>query len=290
MGIRLRYLAHDLEVPFGEFVIGRSAECQLSLDDPLVSRRHALLTVSDNGVTLEDLGSRNGVFVNGTRLSGQKPLSDGDKITIGSQEMLLLGTVEPVALPPARGGAWGRQTQNALTIDITELPDTDEDDGTTAIASRRILHESPSHPDKRVNALSLIGGVADKALALGRLDEAERILQRSLTDILVRARMGAEVQPELAAKASTYAARLASATGRGAWVDFIFELNTRLGLLLPAPLVDDLYTVLRKVKSVDMTILRGYLKRIREGAEERTPAERFVVQRIEGLERLGALK
>ena len=61
-------------------------------------------------------------------------------------------------------------------------------------------------------------------------------------------------------------------------------------MLLPAPLVDDLYTVLRKVKSVDMTILRGYLKRIREGAEERTPAERFVVQRIEGLERLGALK
>lgn len=290
MGIRLRYLAHDLEVPFGEFVIGRSAECQLSLDDPLVSRRHALLTVSDNGVTLEDLGSRNGVFVNGTRLSGQKPLSDGDKITIGSQEMLLLGTVEPVALPPARGGAWARQTQNARTIDITEIPDMDEDDGTTAIASRRILHETPSHPDKRVNALSLIGGVADKALALGRLDEAERILQRSLTDILVRARMGAEVQPELAAKASTYAARLASATGRGAWVDFIFELNTRLGLLLPAPLVDDLYTVLRKVKSVDMTILRGYLKRIREGAEERTPAERFVVQRIEGLERLGALK
>lgn len=289
MGIRLRYLAHDLEVPFGEFVIGRSAECQLSLDDPLCSRRHALLTVSDNGVTLEDLGSRNGVFVNGARISGKRPLADGDRITIGSQEMFLLGTVEPLS-STGKSAAWARQTQNARTIDVVDGMGLDEDDGTTAIASRRLLHETPSHPDKRVNALSLIGGVADKALALGRLDEAERILQRSLTDILVRARMGAEVQPELAAKASTYAARLASATGRGAWVDYIFELNTRLDLLLPGPLVDDLYTVLRKVKSVDMTILRGYLKRIRESAGERSPAERFIVQRLEGLERLGALK
>ncbi|HSN99621.1 MAG TPA: FHA domain-containing protein [Candidatus Nanopelagicales bacterium] len=288
MGIRLRYLAHDLEVPFGEFVIGRSAECQLSLDDPLVSRRHGLLTVSDAGVTVEDLGSRNGVFVNGVRITGKRPLSDGDRITIGSQEMFLLGTIEPTSSPKA-GAAWARQTQNARTMDIVDVLD-EEDDGTTAIASRRLLHETPSHPDKRVNALSLIGGVADKALALGRLDEAERILQRSLTDILVRARMGAEVQPELAAKASTYAARLASATGRGTWVDYIFELNTRLGLLLPGPLVDELYTVLRKVKSVDMTILRGYVKRIREGAGERSPAERFILQRIEGLERLGALK
>lgn len=289
MGIRLRYLAHDLEVPFGEFVIGRSAECQLSLDDPLCSRRHALLTVSDSGVTLEDLGSRNGVFVNGARITARRPLADGDRITIGSQEMFLLGTVEPLSTA-GKSAAWARQTQNARTVDVVDGMGLDEDDGTTAIASRRLLHETPSHPDKRVNALSLIGGVADKALALGRLDEAERILQRSLTDILVRARMGAEVQPELAAKASTYAARLASATGRGAWVDYIFELNTRLDLLLPGPLVDDLYTVLRKVKSVDMTILRGYLKRIREGAGERSPAERFIVQRLEGLERLGALK
>ncbi|AKT44088.1 FHA domain-containing protein [Chondromyces crocatus] len=295
MGIRLRYLAHDLEVPYGEFVIGRSADCQLSLDDPLVSRRHGLLTVSDKGVTIEDLGSRNGVFVNGVRITGKKSLADQDRITIGSQEMNLLGTVELAVSPNKTGNAWARQTQNARTVDIVEPLDGDgdddeEDDGTTAIASRRLLHETPSHPDKRVNALSLIGGVADKALALGRVDEAERILHRSLTDILVRARMGAEVQPELAAKACTYAARLASATSRGAWVDYIFELNTRLGLLLPGPLVDDLYTVLRKVKSVDMTILRGYLKRIRERADERSPAERFILQRIEGLERLGALK
>ncbi len=289
MGIRLRYLAHDLEVPLGEFFIGRSADCQLSLDDPLVSRRHALLTVSESGVAVEDLGSRNGVLVNGTKISGRQTLSDGDKITIGGQEMYLLGVVEPTsAQSPRSAPAWARQTQNARTIEIIEMGD--EEDGATAISSRRILDQAPLHPDKRVHALSLIGSVADKALAMGRVDEAERILQRSLLDILTKAREGGAVAPELAEKASAYAARLAGATGRGSWINYIFELNTRLLLLLPGYVVDELYIVVRKVKTIDMAVLRGYVSALRAGAGERSPAEKFIQQRIEGLERLGALK
>jgi pSer/pThr/pTyr-binding forkhead associated (FHA) protein len=92
MAVRLRYLSHELEVPIGEFVIGRSAECQLALDDPLVSRKHALLTVRTDNVTVEDLGSRNGVRVNDSKIDGRVEVSHGDKITIGSQEMTLEGS------------------------------------------------------------------------------------------------------------------------------------------------------------------------------------------------------
>src|SRR4030088_2857701 len=66
---RLRYLQHDLELSEGQFAVGRNATCQLSLDDPLVSRRHALLIVAKDGVTIEDLQSRNGVIVNGQRIA-----------------------------------------------------------------------------------------------------------------------------------------------------------------------------------------------------------------------------
>ena len=90
MRFRLRYLHHDLELMEGQFAVGRSATCQLSLDDPLVSRRHALLAVSPDGVTIEDLQSRNGVVVNGQRIVGRTPLKAGDKIVIGSQEIVLL--------------------------------------------------------------------------------------------------------------------------------------------------------------------------------------------------------
>src|SRR5262245_44116926 len=104
MPVRLRYLAHDLEVPVGQFVVGRSAECQLSLDDPLVSRRHALLTVTGDGVSIEDLGSRNGVLVNGAKIEGQRDIADGDRITIGGQTMTLHASGTPSeALAPSGG-------------------------------------------------------------------------------------------------------------------------------------------------------------------------------------------
>ena len=89
MRFRLRYLKHDLELSPGTFSIGRSADCQLSLDDPLVSRRHALLQVRDNEVSVEDAGSRNGVLVNGTKIEQRTKVGDGDQITIGSQEMTI---------------------------------------------------------------------------------------------------------------------------------------------------------------------------------------------------------
>lgn len=107
MGFRIRYLAHELEIPPAPFVIGRSTECQLSLDDPLVSRRHAVLNVESGGAAIQDLGSRNGVYVNGRKIDGSAPLADGDRITIGSQEMILLASSSLARASLARSFADG---------------------------------------------------------------------------------------------------------------------------------------------------------------------------------------
>src|SRR5690242_11337313 len=95
MRFRLRYLQHDLELNEGTFAVGRNASCQLSLDDPLVSRRHALFEVGGGGVTVEDLNSRNGVIVNGHRIEAKVTISVGDRILIGSQELTLLAARDP---------------------------------------------------------------------------------------------------------------------------------------------------------------------------------------------------
>src|SRR6185295_11681548 len=94
MRFRLRYLQHDLELNEGTFAVGRNASCQLSLDDPLVSRRHAIFEVATNTVIIDDLGSRNGVIVNGHRIDGKVQLNVGDRILIGSQELTLLAARE----------------------------------------------------------------------------------------------------------------------------------------------------------------------------------------------------
>ncbi|MFO0587726.1 MAG: FHA domain-containing protein [Polyangiaceae bacterium] len=288
MSVRLRYLAHDLEVPPGEFVIGRSTECQLSLDDALVSRRHAILVVHPDAVFIEDLGSRNGVLVNGKRIHGPARLTDGDSITVGSQVMTLIGV--PGEPPPSKAPtSVPRERKSVHGADVITLTGAENEELVAATA------ESPAHvipsesPDKRVSSLALIGGLAEKALAMGRAEEAERILSRSLKEVLIKARGKNDVRPELAERAAYYATRLANATSRGLWVDYIFELYGLLGALLPAKLVDELYSVMRKVKSVDKGLISAYTDKLRKN-DHLGPSERFIRQRIEGLERLGAMK
>lgn len=64
------------------FVIGRSRECDLVLDDPNVSRRHAELRREDGAWAVRDLGSTNGIKLNGQRSRGGL-LNPGDEITLG---------------------------------------------------------------------------------------------------------------------------------------------------------------------------------------------------------------
>jgi pSer/pThr/pTyr-binding forkhead associated (FHA) protein len=273
MAARLQYLLQDIALPVGTFLIGRGTDCQLALDDPLVSRRHAVLRVDEDGAFFEDLGSRNGAFLNGLRVTELEALHDGDLIRIGSQDLIYYDSDATAA---GAGGGNKVTTQPRLEMPLAE-------DGTEAT----FIATSPlsSGSDRLVNGLAVIGGVADKALALGRAAEAERILTRSLADILERARHADIPDPEIPERAATYAIRLAAATGKGGWVDYVFRLYTAIPALLPARLVDELYAGVRKVKHTDKMVLRAYTARLREVGGGFGPAERFIQQRIEGFER-----
>ncbi|CAN5922137.1 hypothetical protein BH11MYX4_BH11MYX4_53560 [soil metagenome] len=113
MRFRLRYLQHDLELNEGTFAVGRNASCQLSLDDPLVSRRHAIFEHQAGTVTLEDLNSRNGVIVNGQRIEAKIHLNVGDRILIGSQELTLLAAREGANVT---GGGLGKMTLPKMKV------------------------------------------------------------------------------------------------------------------------------------------------------------------------------
>jgi pSer/pThr/pTyr-binding forkhead associated (FHA) protein len=65
-------------------VIGRAVGCELVLDDPLISRRHARVLSSRVGAAIEDLGSANGLCVNGLAVGGVSPLHPGDVIQLGA--------------------------------------------------------------------------------------------------------------------------------------------------------------------------------------------------------------
>jgi pSer/pThr/pTyr-binding forkhead associated (FHA) protein len=70
----------------GELVLGR-VEADVSLDDEEVSRRHALLRPAGGGIEILDLGSRNGTWVNGARISAATLLAHGDEVRLGQTSL-----------------------------------------------------------------------------------------------------------------------------------------------------------------------------------------------------------
>jgi pSer/pThr/pTyr-binding forkhead associated (FHA) protein len=80
--------------------IGRSLAADLRFDDPTVSRRHALIVRSPDGVRLLDDRSLNGVYVNGARIDG-RVLEDGDEIIVGRYRLTFLGVTPEMLSEPS---------------------------------------------------------------------------------------------------------------------------------------------------------------------------------------------
>jgi pSer/pThr/pTyr-binding forkhead associated (FHA) protein len=261
--IFLRFGDHDVELIAGETILGRGPKSTVVLDDALVSRTHAKIFVERGLVTIEDLGSANGVLVNGERLDKKRTLVSGDRVVLGQQSFMVLIQAGPVRSEP-------RNLANTMT-------------------GPRPRDSAPAEPDRigptrRGDALELLCGVAEKVLALGRGDEAERILSSYFRNMLQTARSRGETDPVAMEKAVTYAVRIAEATGKGAWIDYTFDMYAVPRRPLPAAVIERLYEVVRKVSPVSGNAYRQYLLALRSAEPEMGLAERFLVRRIEGLE------
>jgi pSer/pThr/pTyr-binding forkhead associated (FHA) protein len=98
-GARLR-----LDAPF--FVIGRGERIPIFHDDPSISREHAAVVIRKAGLRIRDLGSKNGVLVNGERIArySEVELKPGDSLRVGAT-MLVLREGEPPAPEPRPSAA-----------------------------------------------------------------------------------------------------------------------------------------------------------------------------------------
>jgi DNA-binding response OmpR family regulator len=87
-----------------EITVGRSPECTISIPIRWISRVHAVLRRERGQFTLEDAGSKNGVFVNGQRVIKPYPLSDGDIIQLApGLELIYVDSEATAPLPGQRG-------------------------------------------------------------------------------------------------------------------------------------------------------------------------------------------
>lgn len=96
----------------------------MHVDDPAASRYHATIEVARRNVCLRDRGSRNGIYVNGQRVSDEKELTRGDVIRIGKAEMHIIGVDT-------------RHDREAVTAPVSKLPDPNAPENPLAILSPR---------------------------------------------------------------------------------------------------------------------------------------------------------
>ena len=105
-------MIHDADGEFFELgevsSIGRSMDSVVRIADPRASRRHALIRRQDDGFWFFDLGSSNGSYLNGRRVTTAHLLKDGDRVSIGDYQLRFAGS------SPAASGACGTQSNQTL--------------------------------------------------------------------------------------------------------------------------------------------------------------------------------
>jgi pSer/pThr/pTyr-binding forkhead associated (FHA) protein len=110
----------------GRLVIGRGSECDLILDEPEMSRRHAMIENSDDGIFLRDLGSANGTYVNGVQVR-DAVLHPDDQLAFDRNRFLIeapgMPTRKDSPAPPLEAAAAAAEVPNITqTMQAIRLP------------------------------------------------------------------------------------------------------------------------------------------------------------------------
>ena len=198
------YGAQTVEVANGDEVIaGRSTKCEVVLDDELASRHHCRILMESGRLFVEDLGSRNGVLVNGLEIQGRQELHHGDQITAGRSAITILRQ--------------GREPRRALSSVHPAVEDEDSEQVTGA-----------------GNLLDLLDGAARRALDEQDLMVAERTTL-NLIGLLRRAAHSRGLKEHEVVGATRLALDLTEATSDKGWLGRVLELHVSAGAVMSAP-------------------------------------------------------
>ncbi len=157
----------------GETVIGRGSECEIAIDDALLSRRHVRISMNAGAGTLvlQDLGSANGTYVNGVRV-GDTTLMPGDELRIGSRRFIVVGPLREAA--PGEGEEDVTMLAMDATVATVEAVTEDLDSRTELISATTL----PAWLSEQTD----FGGAGDWPLSapeccIGRTDDNDIVIR-----------------------------------------------------------------------------------------------------------------
>jgi pSer/pThr/pTyr-binding forkhead associated (FHA) protein len=274
----------DIELGSGSLLIGRLPECDIPLQDILVSRMHARLSVQDGAVVLEDLHSSNGVYVNGLRIAHNAILREGDRILIGTVEISLFETRE-ASLQRLRAARVVDSEPKLRAAPVSKglhaVPEA-KPKPAQAVPQLRVPNRAEIPATARTDALKMIGSLADRLAATGNLEEASQVLSGHLRRILKGANSGLTVPADVAASASHHALTLARWTKQSLWVDYVVELHLSARLVMNAVTLAQFEDVTSRL-AFDRMLLGYYVEGLKSQTDRLEPDELRRMQRLKAL-------
>ena len=140
----------------GKTIIGRREDCDLRIPLSQVSRKHAMLLVQEGGVSIRDLGSVNGTFVNNQRVSEQK-LAAGDHIVIGPVVFTVQIDGKPEKVPRIKTRIESRQSVMDES-DVRQTVPSGSRENAGSHADDLVMGGEDEDP---ISALELLAGTGD---------------------------------------------------------------------------------------------------------------------------------
>jgi pSer/pThr/pTyr-binding forkhead associated (FHA) protein len=249
--VGLRVAGRFVELLPGLTVVGRSRTCHIPLPDPQISRRHAAFSNTGRDVAVRNVSQTNSLRVNGISIERDAtwPLTVGDRVTVGSHEIELCGL--------------GDYCPSFEPTDVV------------------LRDAAPDDPSR--STLLTMAQVATKYFVLGQAREAERILRPVLDGLLRHCDAGQKPSKQDTELATDLTLRIAEANHAGEWIDYLFQLFTRLERPMPPEVIERLYRLIPDSQGAKMTCYRGYLDALERLGDRLGPQERFLVRRIHGL-------
>lgn len=297
----------ELELRVGSILVGRLPECDVMIDDGLVSRMHARISVRDESVVVEDLHSTNGIYVNGTRITHSALLREGDRLLIGTTEISLFEArpnarvaplrarrEEPPASPslpaippsprepvPTTLPARARESFGKLELHLDELAADEGPVSARGTDLRSLRSRSSGVPSTaRADALEVIGALAERLASGGNVDEARRVLSSHLKRILQGATAGLTVPDDVCVAASRHALSVARWSGQSTWIDYVVELHLAARRVMHAETFTGFESVVLSIGDFDRQLFTYYVDGLRGERGLLTADERQVLERL----------
>jgi hypothetical protein len=263
---RLRFLLQEIDLPQGDTLIGRSANCQVTLDDPLVSREHARIRIAGQQASVEDLGSRNGVQLSGQVITRATPLSSGDRIRIGTQELVFL---ELPATVDRLGGGATRNTGFMCHCAICSRAYPAELVACPACGSKeRVEEDTLSGAGQRDWGIELAAEAVTRARAAGTGD-LERVLSHARLGLEQRLAEGRTIDRELIDNVALAASEVSIKRGEAGWGRWALSIYASLGWSPPVKLSE----ALAGLPKSELLLLEPAAQRALDSAGARQSAE-----------------